>query len=79
MVSATFAGYHAVRRSFTLETSTHTLPEHIRTTNHTVFVDSLFTSSLDAGLQCQHERLIDKRVTPIITVDGVCACVITRD
>ena len=79
MVSATFADYHAVRRSFSLEKNLHSLPENIRIANHKIFVDSLFTSSLDAGLQCRHERLINIRVTPCCTADGVCTAVIAQD
>ncbi len=72
VISATFAGYHAVRRVFTLENDAHNLTDSLRHRNHLVFVDHFYTASLDAGLQCRHERLNLLRVTPICTDDGVC-------
>ncbi len=79
VISATFAGYHAIRRSPQLENDAHTYPETLRNRNHKVFVDHFYTAALDAGLQCLHERLVDKRLTPIITADGVCTVNIIED
>jgi hypothetical protein len=69
-----------VRRSFTLENDAHTISDSQLVSNHKVFVDHFFVATCDAGIQCRHERLRNKRVTPFCSDEGVCsACIIEQE
>ncbi len=75
-ISATFAGYHAVRRPPQLENDAHTYTDANLHRNHRAFLDNLYTAAQDAGLKCRHERLTNKCITPTVSASGVCAAVV---